>query len=382
MANYYSTHELPIFWIIFLVFAIVFNVYCSNKFVYNIFCGTNSISTYSRKDRFQSTSVHFSTSQQEVVRLKLYPSLSFLKSSKVLNSNSHYFSNSDSSLILSENSIKRPRLVVDLKFAERLRSSQKNDSLPLVNDIIVTEQKRSWVVYIIINSLNALPSYRGITNMNVDLIYGNRVYHNKFKVMKEHQIRLLKYVVSDLPSFGTFTLVDHATSWKYDSLPFRVVPYQPKRRMAICTYISSYNTVNEIRFFLAFYLVQKVDTIIFYCPDNYEYFSRLLKKEIESGYVILYNYPWPLSNDFGVIQNSLQISQVNSCYYRHRSFYQYIISIDMDEYLYSELLPYDLYNAIVNSFRFHPPKDDIAVELCFCLFSVGSIVLVYGGYKS
>lgn len=367
MSNY-SAHELPIFWICLLLFAIVFNVFCSNNFGYNVYCGCNSFSTFSRKGGFHSTSVHYSISYKEVVRLNLYPSLSFLKSSRRLISNTQYYTSSGSPMMFKDNVFKKHRLAVDLKFAERLRSSQKNDSLPLVTDIIVTEQKQSWVVYVIINSLNALPSYRGITNMNVDLICGNRTYHNKFKVMKEHQIRLLKYVVSDLPPSGTFTLFDHATSWEYSSLPFRVVPLQPKRRMAICAYLSSYNTVNEIRFFLAFYFIQKVDTVIFYCPDKYDYFSRLLKKEIESGYVILYNYPWPLSNDFGKIQNSLQISQINSCYYRHRSFYEYIISIDMDEYLYSELLPNDLYHAILNSFRVYPPKDDIAVDVFICFY--------------
>ena len=357
----YSAHELPIFWICLLLFAIVFNVFCSNKFEYNVYCGCNSFSSFSRKSRLHSTSVLYSTSYKEVVRLNFDPSLSFLKSSRMLISNSHSYTNKGSPMIMADNVFKKRQLAVDLKFAERLRSSQKNDSLPLVNDIIVTEQKRSWVVYVIINSQNALPSYRGITNMNVDLIFGNRTYHNKFKVMKEHQIRLLKYVVNDLPLSGTFTLFDHATSWEYDSLPFRVVPLQPKRRMAICAYLSSYNTVNEIRFFLAFYLIQKVDTVIFYCPDKYDYFSRLLKKEIESGYIVLYHFPWPLTMAYNKIQRSVQVSHINSCYYRHRNYFEYIISQDIDEYIYSEKYPFNLYGAIKYNSKIHPKYKTFAV---------------------
>ena len=135
----YSAHELPIFWICLLLFAIVFNVFCSNKFEYNVYCGCNSFSSFSRKSRLHSTSVLYSTSYKEVVRLNFDPSLSFLKSSRMLISNSHSYTNKGSPMIMADNVFKKRQLAVDLKFAERLRSSQKNDSLPLVNDIIVTE---------------------------------------------------------------------------------------------------------------------------------------------------------------------------------------------------------------------------------------------------
>ena len=345
------------FLFLFLITSILFSVYCCNKFAYNIYSDVSSFSSYSKGRLSLSPCILYSSSSQMVRKLYLYSSLSIPHSFKKLDSHPEAIP----TMPQSYNILKRPKLVVDLNFAERLRDCQKNDSIPLVNDIIVKEQKQSWVIYVIINSLNALPIYRGISNMNVDLIYENHKYHNKFKVVKEHQIRLLKYVIKDLPLSGSITLIDHATSWEYLSLPYRVVPTQPKRKIAICAYISSYNSAHEIKFFLAYYLIQKVDTVIFYCAENFDFFFKLLKKEIENGYVILYNYPWPLTNALGKVQRSIQISQINSCYYRHQSFFEYIISIDLDEYLYSEILPYNLYHAIQFSFKLSPPKDDIAV---------------------
>lgn len=269
--------------------------------------------------------------------------------------------NNQSADIFIESTLKRPKMIADYQFAERLRQSQKNDSFPLVNDIIVMGNNKKWIFYVIMNNGNALPAYQNLRNMNVKLICGNQTIRNSFKVGKEDNIRLLKYVVNDALLSNTVSLIDGATSWKYISLPFQVLPVQPRRKVAICAYISDYNTANEIKSFLAFYLIQKVDTIIFYCAVNFNFFYNLLKKEIENGYVILYSYPWPLTNAYGKIQRSIQISQMNSCYYRHRSFFEYIVMIDVDEYMFSELFPNSLYKGIEYSFRINPGKKDLAV---------------------
>ena len=261
-----------------------------------------------------------------------------------------------------ERTLKHPKMIADYQFAERLRQCQKNDSFPLVNDVIVVDKKNMRNIYVIINNGNALPAYRNIRDMNVKLVYGNQTFRNLFKVGKEDNIRLLKYVVKDVPLTNTVTLIDHATSWKYQSLPFQVLPVQPKRKVAICAYISDYNSANEIKSFLAFYLIQNVDTVILYCAVNFSYYYNLLRKEIENGYVILYSYPWPLTNAYGKIQRSIQISQMNSCYYRHRSYFEYIVMIDVDEYMYSELFPNSLYKGIEFSFRINPGKRDLAVS--------------------
>ena len=135
----------------------------------------------------------------------------------------------------------------------------------------------------------------------------------------------------------------------------------PKRKLAICAYISNYNTINEIKSFLAYYILQKVDNVILYCAINCDIFRTALKKEIKSGYVILYEYPWPLTKKWKFTQLSIQGSHINSCYYRHRDYYKYIISQDVDEYFYSEQYPYDLYKAIQRIFTINPGKQTLAV---------------------
>ena len=198
--------------------------------------------------------------------------------------------NNQSADIFIESTLKRPKMIADYQFAERLRQSQKNDSFPLVNDIIVMGNNKKWIFYVIMNNGNALPAYQKLRNMNVKLVCGNQTIRNSFKVGKEDNIRLLKFVVNDALLSNTVSLIDGATSWKYISLPFQVLPVQPRRKVAICAYISDYNTANEIKSFLAFYLIQKVDTIILYCAVNFNFFYNLLKKEIENTIKLLRCY--------------------------------------------------------------------------------------------
>ena len=250
----------------------------------------------------------------------------------------------------------------DLHFAERLRTAQKNDSLPLVNDILVNTQNNVSVVYVIINNGNTMNEYRYLTNVNVELIFGHKKYSNQFPQIEEYPIRLLKYVVSSMPKTGVISLFDHSTSYLYKDLPYLSIPSAKKRKIAICSYISDYNSIYEIKSFLAYYLIQKVDLVIFYCSENYQYFLKLLQKEINNGYVLLYHFPWPLTMAYNKIQRSVQVSHINSCYYRHRNHFEYIISQDIDEYIYSEKYPFNLYGAIKYNSKIHPKFKTFAVN--------------------
>ena len=156
-------------------------------------------------------------------------------------------------------------------------------------------------------------------------------------------------------------LYDHTTNISYDNLPYNSLIRQPKRKVAVCTYISNYNTAAEIKSWIAYYLLQKVDNVIFYCSVHCDYFRHLLQKEINIGYVILYDYPFPLSNMYGPIVLSIQASQISSCVYRHKELFEYVIPHDVDEYFYSELYPYNLYKAITEVFKLNPEKLSLAV---------------------
>lgn len=253
-------------------------------------------------------------------------------------------------------------LKVDFNFAHRLRNAQNNTEFPLVNDVVVSKCNHSWNVYVIINFGNVMKDTNIMTNSSeVKLVVGNFQYDNVFAEPRKKIIRLLKYEVPRLPISGIISLYDFSTNVSYKNLPYRALMYQPKRKIAICAYISNYNTINEIKSFLAFYLLQNIDNIILYCSVNCEIFKIALRREIISGYVILYEYPWPLTKKYGSYQRSIQCSQINSCYYRHRNFFEYIISQDVDEYFYSERYPYDLYKAIRSVFALNPDKHSLAV---------------------
>lgn len=194
------------------------------------------------------------------------------------------------------------------------------------------------------------------------LFVGKQKYYNVFMEVTEAHLRVLKYKVPRLPLFGVVSLYDYSANVSYHNLPYRVLSHQPNRKLAICAYISNYNTIIEIKFLLAYYILQMVDNVVLYCATKCDIFKNVLKKEIECGYVILYEYPWPLTRKYGRFQRSIQGSQINSCYYRHRNYYEYIISQDVDEILYSELYPYDLYAAIREVYELNPNNRSLAVK--------------------
>ena len=242
---------------------------------------------------------------------------------------------------------------IDSKFAERLRQIQKNDQYALVNDIIVTK-RNSCSIYVILNNGNTKGYLRYNNDVSVILYIGNRTYKNRLKPFRKYHMRLLKYEVNDLPPKGHISLLDSSTSFRYNDLPYQMIPIpSKKKRIAICAYISSFNTIPEIKHWIAYYMIQHVDNLILYCAEPIDKFIKALHKSIESGFVILYHYPWPLTKVYKLSQRSIQNSQINSCFYRHRDFYEYIISQDVDEYFYSEKYPFDLYHAIQRLFVSH-----------------------------
>ena len=258
----------------------------------------------------------------------------------------------------------RLKLEVDYDFAKRLRQVQKNINVPMVNDIVVSKRNNSWAVYVIINNGNTRSKrYYVYSSYNVELLLNGKTYQNVFSQVKEGHLRVLKYEVPSLPLSGTVSLFDRTIKVRYDNLPYKALTSQPKRKIAVCAYISNYNTVNEIKSMLAFYILQNIDNVILYCTVNCANFKQAFKLEIQSGFVILYEYPWPLTKTWGSMQRSIQGSHINSCYYRHRNYFEYIISQDVDEYFYSEQYPYDLYKAIQSIFALNPDKRSLAVFL-------------------
>ena len=268
------------------------------------------------------------------------------------------------------------KLQVDLNFAKNLRQAQPNRKVPMVNDIVVSKQNDSWIIHVIINNGNTYhKSFKYYKSVNVTLHIDNKIYYNLYPVANIYQLRVLKYIVPKMKPSGKLTLYDHTKRIIYKDLPYKSLDKQPKRKVAVCAYISNFNSAAEIKSLLAFYILQKIDNVILYCSMRCNYFQNLLKKEIDIGYVILYEYTWPLTKRYGLLQRSIQGSQINSCYYRHRNYFEYIISQDVDEYIYSELYPYNLYKAITKAYELSPGNFSLPVEnILFCY--VGGIIYV------
>ena len=259
--------------------------------------------------------------------------------------------------------LEREALSVDYDFARRLRKAQTNANYPFVNDIVVSRRNNSWAVYVVINNGNVMNERRYTSKMNVVLTVGNKTYRNVFAEAPKRFLRVLKYNVDgSLPPVGTLSFHDYSLSFAYRNLPYVALRQQPRRRIAVCAYISNYNTIKEIKSLLAFYLLQKVDAVILYCAINYQIFWKALRMEIQSGFVYLYEFPWPLTRTFGGTQYSVQGSHINSCYYRHRDYFQYIISQDVDEYFYSETYPYDLFRAAQHAYSIYPNNSVLIVS--------------------
>ena len=258
----------------------------------------------------------------------------------------------------------RMKLQVDLDFAKRLRQAQKRTNIPMVNDIIVSKRNGFSSVYVIINNGNTNNGrYKKWSSYDVELIVKGKIYKNVFSQVEEGHLRVLKYEVPDMPQTGTVSVNDHSTSARYNNLPYKILAEQPRRKIAVCAYISNFNTINEIKSLLAFYILQNVDNVILYCTVKCDYFKQSLKKEIASGYVILYEYPWPLTRLYGLLQRSIQGSHINSCYYRHRDYFEYIIFQDVDEYFYSEKYPYNLYKAVCDVYELNPDNRSLPVVI-------------------
>ena len=263
----------------------------------------------------------------------------------------------------------RTNLMLDYDFAKNLRQAQPNIKVPLVNDIVVSKQNDSYNVYVIINNANPRnESFKHLRSVNVTLEVEGHKYNNLFPEVNHNTIRLLKYIVPNMKQSGNVSLYDHATNVTYKDLPYKSLVQQPKRKVAVCTYISNFNTADEVKTWVAFYILQGVDNVIYYCSVSCDYFKIVLEKEIKSGFVIFYEYPYPINNLFGPVVFSVQASQINSCLYRHSDSFEYVIPHDVDEYFYSELYPYDLYKAIKEVFDLNPDKMSLAVLLLFLYY--------------
>ena len=125
------------------------------------------------------------------------------------------------------------------------------------------------------------------------------------------------------------------------------IPPEKKLPIISCSYISNYNTIAELRSFIAFHRIQGVSKVVFYQSTVIEGFEKAFEKLINSGYLITIDFTWPRPEGIcGLKQRTNQLAQINACYNRFRFYADALIMCDVDEYIYSMRFPYNLPDAL------------------------------------
>ena len=208
-------------------------------------------------------------------------------------------------------------------------------------------------IYITINFAH-LKVITGQKSWNYTLSFKSRIYNNVYATDKYTRVYdQLKFIIGDNSTYQnndiiSFTLKDHLNNRTYyDVKSCITIPPKRKYPLITCSYISDYNTIAEIRSFIAFHRIQKVSKIVFYLATPIHGFDKAFEKLIKSGYLIVIDFTWPRPKNVQMkLQRTNQLAQVNSCYYHYRFFADAIIMCDVDEYIYSVEFPYNLPSAL------------------------------------
>ena len=149
-----------------------------------------------------------------------------------------------------------------------------------------------------------------------------------------------------------FSLIDIKRHHPYNNIKACIrLPNPHPSPMGVCAYVSDYNTINELRFWISHYRVQNVSMVIFYVATPMPQLVTEFGGLIRSGYLRLVDFTWPRHVRGWPIQRSNQQAQINSCFYHFKYEVQSLILCDTDEFIYSELYPYNL--PSLNSYLSH-----------------------------
>ena len=242
-----------------------------------------------------------------------------------------------------------------MNYTSYLKTVTEDLSAPYLAGVSTIYLNHVLEIYITINYAH-LKNRSGQKNWNYTLYFKSSVYNNVYTTDKySGDFNQLKFIISDNSSYQnndiiTFTLKDHLNNRTYcDVKSCITIPPKQKYPLITCSYISDYNTIAEIRSFIAFHRIQKVSKIVLYLATPIIGFEKAFEKLINSGYLIVIDFTWPRpKNVQKKLQRTNQLAQINSCYNHYRFFADALIMCDVDEYIYSVQFPYNLPSAIHN----------------------------------
>lgn len=235
---------------------------------------------------------------------------------------------------------------------------------PFILDISPYYTTKSLVMYITINTMH-MRNYNTQKSTKYEVIFEGNRYPNLY-TMEDKNVgyNQLKFVLHTTRSYEpydiiTFSLHDAKNRHTYSNLEACVrIPPATKHPLITCSYISDYNTIAELRAFVAFHRVQNVSMVVFYQATPIPGFKEAFAKMISSGYVAVVDFTWPRPFPYPHIQFNNQQGQMNSCFNHFRFDADAIIFCDVDEYIYSQRYPYHLPDVLGYT-KTHYPKHNV-----------------------
>lgn len=251
-----------------------------------------------------------------------------------------------------------------------------NDVLkPFILDISPYYTNESLVVYITINTMH-MRNYNTQKSTDYEVIFEDNRYPNLYTMAdKNVGYNQLKFVLHTAQSYKqydivTFSLYDKKNRYTYSDLKACVrIPPAVRHPLITCSYISDYNTIAELRAFVAFHRVQNVSMVVFYQATPIPGFTEAFAKMVSSGYVTVVDFTWPRPFPYAPLQLNNQQGQMNSCFNHFRFDADAILFCDVDEYIYSQRYPYHLPD-VLNYTETHYPKHDVFTVESVCLDEV------------
>ena len=182
--------------------------------------------------------------------------------------------------------------------------------------------------------------FHGVEYANEIPVHPNQQHnHLRFSIQNRYHIEGSQIIQA--------TLKDQRKGREYPSI--HICIRQPSRspsKLIACMYTAKQNSINEIRSWIAFYRLQKVDRIMVYLTDPMPQFYLEFNRMIKSGYLLVKDFQWPRNGNHGLIIHSNQEVQANHFFYTNRYFYQSVLLCDLDEYILSDKYPFDLPKAV------------------------------------
>ena len=160
-----------------------------------------------------------------------------------------------------------------------------------------------------------------------------------------------------------FTLTNLIQHRVYSNVTACVHIPPPKRLPVIsCSYICDYNTVDELKSFVAFQRMSNISMVVFYLVTPIPFLHEALAKSISEGYVRVVDFSWPRANTrIRPVQNNQQ-AQYNTCFYQFKYDADAIILCDVDEYIYSELFTGNMPRVVQYLRRTRPEQNVFTVS--------------------